>query len=125
MIAGEVIEHLDDPGRFLDGLHALVAPGGLLVVTTPNAAGLVNAAALLGNYEVNHPDHIALYTCATLDTMLRRHAWEPVEHAVYLQQVKSSGDRRPQPRAHHGARGPCSGWSGSSPGSAVRTQPTV
>lgn len=92
VVAGEVIEHLDDPGRFLDGLHALVAPGGVLVVTTPNAAGLVNAAALLGNYEVNHPDHIALYTCTTLDTMLRRHGWEPVEHAVYLQQVKSSGN---------------------------------
>jgi 2-polyprenyl-3-methyl-5-hydroxy-6-metoxy-1,4-benzoquinol methylase len=90
VVAGEVIEHLDDPGRFLDGLHSLVAPGGLLVVTTPNAAGLVNAVALLGNVEVNHPDHIALYTCTTLDTMLRRHGWEPVEHAVYLQQVKSA-----------------------------------
>ncbi len=89
VVAGEVIEHLDDPGSFLDGLHALVAPGGLLVVTTPNAAGLVNAAALLGNYEVNHPDHVVLFTCTTLDAMLTRHSWEPVEHAVYLQQVKS------------------------------------
>ncbi len=26
VVAGEVIEHLDDPGAFLDGLHALVAP---------------------------------------------------------------------------------------------------
>jgi SAM-dependent methyltransferase len=89
VVAGEVIEHLDDPGSFLDGLHALVAPGGLLVVTTPNAAGLVNAAALLGNYEVNHPDHVILFTCTTLDAMLTRHDWQPVEHAVYLQQVKS------------------------------------
>jgi SAM-dependent methyltransferase len=89
VVAGEVIEHLDDPGSFLDGLHALVAPGGLLVVTTPNAAGLVNAAALLGNYEVNHPDHVVLFTCRTLDAMLGRHGWHPVEHAVYLQQVKT------------------------------------
>ena len=91
VVAGEVIEHLDDPGGFLDGVHALVRPGGIFVVTTPNAAGLVNAAALLGNYEVNHPDHVALYTCTTLDTMLRRHRWSPFEHAVYLQQVKSNG----------------------------------
>ena len=91
VVAGEVIEHLDDPGSFLDGLHALVAPGGLLVVTTPNATGLVNAAALLGNFEVNHPDHVVMYTCATLDAMLTRHHWTPVEHAVFLQQVKSSG----------------------------------
>jgi SAM-dependent methyltransferase len=91
VVAGEVIEHLDDPGSFLDGLHALVAPGGLLVVTTPNASGLVNTAALLGNLEVNHPDHVVLYSCTTLDTMLTRHGWQPVEHAVFLQQVKSNG----------------------------------
>jgi SAM-dependent methyltransferase len=91
VVAGEVIEHLDDPGSFLDGLHALVAPGGLLVVTTPNASGLVNTAALLGNLEVNHPDHVVLYSCTTLDTMLARHGWQPVEHAVFLQQVKSNG----------------------------------
>jgi 2-polyprenyl-3-methyl-5-hydroxy-6-metoxy-1,4-benzoquinol methylase len=91
VVAGEVIEHLDDPGGFLDGVHALVAPGGLLVVTTPNATGLVNAAALFGNYEVQHPDHVVMYTCATLDAMLRRHRWEPFEHAVFLQQVKSTG----------------------------------
>jgi SAM-dependent methyltransferase len=91
VVAGEVIEHLDDPGSFLDGLHALVAPGGLLVVTTPNASGLVNTFALLGNLEVNHPDHVVLYSCTTLDTMLTRHGWQPVEHAVFLQQVKSNG----------------------------------
>ncbi len=45
VVAGEVIEHLDDPGSFLEGLHALVAPGGVLVITTPNAIGLVNTAA--------------------------------------------------------------------------------
>jgi 2-polyprenyl-3-methyl-5-hydroxy-6-metoxy-1,4-benzoquinol methylase len=89
VVAGEVIEHLDDPGGFFDGIHALVAPGGQLVVTTPNATGLVNAAALFGNYEVNHPDHVVMYTCATLDAMLRRHRWEPIEHAVFLQQVKT------------------------------------
>ena len=39
VVAGEVIEHLDASGPFLDGLHALVRPGGRLVVTTPNASG--------------------------------------------------------------------------------------
>jgi 2-polyprenyl-3-methyl-5-hydroxy-6-metoxy-1,4-benzoquinol methylase len=91
VVAGEVIEHLDDPGGFLDGVHALVAPGGLLAVTTPNATGLINAAALFGNFEVQHPDHVVMYTCATLDAMLRRHGWQPFEHAVFLQQVKSNG----------------------------------
>jgi SAM-dependent methyltransferase len=92
VIAGEVIEHLDDAGRFLDGLHALIADDGVLVVTTPNATGLVNAFASLANYEVNHPDHVAMYTCHTLDELLHRHKWEPVAHHVFLQQVKARGD---------------------------------
>ena len=89
VVAGEVIEHLDDAGAFLDGLHALLAPTGRLVVTTPNATGLVNAFASLVNYEVNHPDHVVMYTCQTLDAMLRRHQWEPFEHYVFVQQVKT------------------------------------
>ena len=91
VVAGEVIEHLDDPGSFLQGVHNLVAPGGILVVTTPNAAGLFNSIAVLGNMEVNHPDHVVLFTCRTLDAMLMRHGWEPFEHRVYVQEVKSPG----------------------------------
>jgi 2-polyprenyl-3-methyl-5-hydroxy-6-metoxy-1,4-benzoquinol methylase len=92
VVAGEVIEHLDDAGAFLDGLHALLADDGVLVVTTPNATGLVNAFASLANYEVNHPDHVTMFTCQTLDAMLRRHRWTPVDHHVFLQQVKARAD---------------------------------
>jgi SAM-dependent methyltransferase len=92
VVAGEVIEHLDDAGAFLDGLQALVADGGILAVTTPNATGLVNAFASLVNYEVNHPDHVTMFTCCTLDAMLRRHGWEPFEHRVFVQEVKAKSD---------------------------------
>ncbi|HXY92580.1 MAG TPA: methyltransferase domain-containing protein [Acidimicrobiia bacterium] len=92
VVAGEVIEHLDDAGAFLEGLHALVVDDGVLVVTTPNAVGWVNAFASLANYEVNHPDHVTMFTCRTLDAMLRRHGWEPIEHHVFLQQVKARAD---------------------------------
>ena len=101
VIAGEVIEHLDDPGSFLDGLHALVAPGGLLVVTTPNASGLVNAAALLGNLEINHPDHVVLYTW----THPRHHARPPRLGTGRARRLPPAGeeqrDRHPEPGPHH------------------------
>jgi 2-polyprenyl-3-methyl-5-hydroxy-6-metoxy-1,4-benzoquinol methylase len=99
VVAGEVIEHLDDAGAFLDGLHALLAPGGIVVVTTPNATGLVNAFASLVNYEVNHPDHVVMYTCQTLDAMLRRHGWDPIEHHVFVQSVKTKSDGTVRARA--------------------------
>lgn len=88
VVAGEVIEHLDDPGSFLDGLHALVAPGGKLVVTTPNAAGWLNPLAALVGYEINHPDHVATYTWRTLTTQLERHRWRWVDAATFTSEVK-------------------------------------
>ncbi|MCB1256219.1 MAG: methyltransferase domain-containing protein [Microthrixaceae bacterium] len=88
-IAGEIIEHLDDSGSFLDGLHSLVRPGGTLIVTTPNASGLLNAgAAALANYEVNHPDHVTLYSCYTLTNLLERHGWSVDGVATYVPTLK-------------------------------------
>jgi SAM-dependent methyltransferase len=89
VIAGEVIEHVDRPGDFLAGLHGITAPNGRLIITTPNASGLLNAgAAALVGYEVNHPDHVTLYSCFTLANLLERHGWEVVEVATYIPAVK-------------------------------------
>src|SRR5690606_15526808 len=78
VVGGEIIEHLDDPGGFLDALHGVCADDGRLVLTTPNACGWVNPAAALLGYEVNHPDRIVLFTARTLSELLRRHGWEAV-----------------------------------------------
>jgi SAM-dependent methyltransferase len=88
VIAGELVEHLDSPGGFFDAVHALVAPGGQLVVTTPNAYGLLNVAASLGRREVNHPDHVVLFSWRTLTAMAARHGWEPQDTAMYVPVVK-------------------------------------
>jgi len=91
IIAGEIIEHLDNSGSFLDGLHSLTETGGTLVVTTPNASGLMNAvSAALTGYEVNHPDHVTLYSCFTLCNLLERHGWKVAEVATYVPQVKET-----------------------------------
>ena len=43
----EVIEHVADPGRFVAGLASLLAPGGLLILSTPNRTAL-SKLALIG-----------------------------------------------------------------------------
>lgn len=40
VIAGEIIEHLPNPGRFLERARAHLADGGELIVTVPNARSL-------------------------------------------------------------------------------------
>jgi len=88
VVAGEVIEHLGDPGGFLEGLHPLVAPDGMLIITTPNAYGLLNVLASLTGREINHPDHVVMFTWRTLTNLAARHGWEPVSTAVYVPVVK-------------------------------------
>lgn len=84
VLAGEVIEHIDEPGAFLDGLHQLITPGGRLCVTTPNAYSAVNTLAALVGVEVIHPDHIALYSWRTLTELLRRHRWQTERSLTYV-----------------------------------------
>lgn len=88
VIAGEVLEHVDDPAAFLDGLHALVNEQGSLVVTVPNATGLLNTAAALVGREVQHPDHVAMYTWRTLTNLLSRHRWQATQVATFVREVK-------------------------------------
>lgn len=104
VIAGEVIEHLDDPGSFLGGLHRLLAPGGTLVLTTPNASGLLNGFAAMAGAEINHPDHVVLFSWRTLTTLMDRHGWEVVETATFVPAVKAATGR--------GLRQRALGWAG-------------
>jgi 2-polyprenyl-3-methyl-5-hydroxy-6-metoxy-1,4-benzoquinol methylase len=36
IIAGEIIEHLDDPIQFLTACYQILKPGGRLILSTPN-----------------------------------------------------------------------------------------
>jgi predicted TPR repeat methyltransferase len=99
VVAGEVIEHLDAPGSLLDAVEPLVRPSGLLVLTTPNASGLGNALAALAGFEVNHPDHVALFSCRTLTALLERHRWSIVQIRTYVPRVKPTAERSGRARA--------------------------
>ena len=83
VVAGEVIEHVEQPGPFLEAQHDLVAPGGRLAVTTPNAASMLNPIAATARIELINPDHIAFYSWFTLKNLMERHAWDVREVVTY------------------------------------------
>jgi hypothetical protein len=91
VVIGELIEHLDDAGSMLEAVKPLVAPDGRVVITTPNGHGLFNVFAALAGMELNHPDHVTLYSWYTLSNLLARHGWRTVETAVYVPVLKSDG----------------------------------
>jgi SAM-dependent methyltransferase len=70
VLAGEVLEHVPDADAFLRGCRALLAPGGRLCVTVPNACcPKIGLRALAGRESV-HPDHRVYYGPRTLERTL-------------------------------------------------------
>jgi 2-polyprenyl-3-methyl-5-hydroxy-6-metoxy-1,4-benzoquinol methylase len=75
VIAGEIVEHLTDPGAFLSNVRKVMSPHTRLLVSTVNAyCGFRFVQYAVrgrgGKVEPVHPDHVAYYSQATLARLL-------------------------------------------------------
>ncbi|MDZ4675578.1 MAG: class I SAM-dependent methyltransferase [Gemmatimonadota bacterium] len=76
----EVVEHLSDPAMVLADLHHLLAPGGILALSTPDAGSLVTR--LMGRRWPGWqkiPEHLFFFDRRTLDRVLRGTGLEPFD----------------------------------------------
>ncbi len=88
IVAGEMIEHLSNPGLFLNGIKRFMSDETILVITTINAYcalrflqyGLRGKG---GRSEPVHPDHVAYYSYKTLRLILERHSLECEKFLFY------------------------------------------
>jgi SAM-dependent methyltransferase len=96
VLAGELLEHLDRPGAFLEAVKQLVAPGGALVLTTPNGHALTNVLGGLAGRELVNPDHVAWFSWRTLTTLLGRHGWYIDAVSYYTFPPVQTGARAPR-----------------------------
>ena len=79
IVAGELIEHLSNPGLFLENCRKHLRDGGLLIITTPNPfCFLFVRKSIVNNLKIN-PEHVAWYDEITLKQLLERYKFEPVE----------------------------------------------
>jgi SAM-dependent methyltransferase len=83
VLAGELVEHLANPGRMLEAIHPLLREGGSLVVTTPNAHALTNVLAGLIGLELVNSDHVGWQSWWTGRELLARHGYRVNEVAYY------------------------------------------
>ena len=69
IIAGEIIEHLSNPGVFLDKLKKYTCP---VIITVPNAFGDNSARTGIENVNL---EHVAWYSYHTLKSLVERHGY--------------------------------------------------
>jgi SAM-dependent methyltransferase len=75
VVAGDIIEHLSNPGLMLDGLKARLGPGGRLIVSTPNAFGIAAWLRVLCGRFREGAQHVLCFNPITLEQLLVRHGF--------------------------------------------------
>jgi 2-polyprenyl-3-methyl-5-hydroxy-6-metoxy-1,4-benzoquinol methylase len=80
IFAGDVIEHLSNPGKFLDCCAACLKEDGRLLITTPNCFNLFNIVEKIAKGEPTvNSDHTCYYNQKTLRQLLSKNGWQAVE----------------------------------------------
>ena len=80
----QLIEHVADPALICDRVHALLKPGGVFVIETPNLGGLdyrIFSGRWWGHY--HFPRHWNLFSRTSLETLLHAKNFE-VARSEYL-----------------------------------------
>jgi SAM-dependent methyltransferase len=72
LTAFDAFEHVYAPLRFLDAAHALLRPGGVLAITTPDVTSLLARVSGRGWVSFKIPEHVYYWSAATI-----RQALEP------------------------------------------------
>jgi 2-polyprenyl-3-methyl-5-hydroxy-6-metoxy-1,4-benzoquinol methylase len=71
ILASHLIEHLNDPASFVRETRRILAPGGRLILTTPNINGF-QARIFRGRWRSAIFDHLYLFSVKTLSALLEQ-----------------------------------------------------
>jgi SAM-dependent methyltransferase len=88
VFAGEIIEHLSNPGRFLAVAHRHLRETGLLLLTTPNRFDIHALRPVVVRDDVPRytklaAGHVFYFDVHSLDHLLTRHGFEVLEMGYY------------------------------------------
>ena len=80
-VIADVIEHIRHPGQFLESLHRLLRPGGVLFVATPSLDSW-SAQIMSASWMEFKPEHLSYFNRRTLESLLfsrgfRGLSWKP------------------------------------------------
>lgn len=76
ILATEIIEHLSNQGKFLEGIKRFFTPNTEMIITTPNSFSFQRfIPTLFLRKEIVHPEHTCYYSYNTLKNLLERHGY--------------------------------------------------
>lgn len=84
VIAGEIFEHLSNPGKALDCIHSAISSSTKLVITVPNAYSIKGFLRAIMKHELIHPDHTLHHSPHTLKALLERHNFSVTHYFSYV-----------------------------------------
>jgi 2-polyprenyl-3-methyl-5-hydroxy-6-metoxy-1,4-benzoquinol methylase len=87
IVAGEILEHVLNPGLFLNSIRSVCHRESIVIITTPNFAPIKRLPRLLWRNEVIHPDHVAYYSVSTLTRLLNLSHYQVEEWHTYWTDV--------------------------------------
>lgn len=83
VIAGEIIEHLPNPGRMMEGARSVLTEDGHLIITAPNAFCARRTLRVLLGVESVHEDHVAYYSHRMLQRLAAMYGYRVVDQCSY------------------------------------------
>ena len=86
IVAGEILEHLSNPGMFLEGIKKFFSPHTQMVITTPNALALHRFLLSFLRVESQHPGHSISFSYTTLTSLLKRHGFS-IDRVLYYRGI--------------------------------------
>ena len=92
IVVGEILEHLNNPGLFLQAVRQVMSDQTHLIVTVPNAFRYHNLGFAMKGIEMVHPDHNFWYSPTTIQTLLNRNGYDIEELLAYT----LGADERPE-----------------------------
>ena len=88
ILAGEVIEHTNNAGAFLEGIANSMAKNTELILTTVNTASIMQFIFAVMRKEKIHPDHNYYFSYYTLKHFLAKH--KLISKEIYYYNVKNT-----------------------------------
>lgn len=76
VLLNQVIEHFPDPGALLHRIRGVLAPGGTVVITTPNGGGILRRVFGKRWIHWHAPYHVQIFTRRSMLNLARTHGYD-------------------------------------------------